>query len=49
MPLQALVASPCRLLGQELVIDKKIGGRNGLFDDTDIGYCVGGAKILYAK
>lgn len=48
-PVQALSAAPCRLLGQELVLDKNIGGKNGLSEDSDIGYVVGGAKVLYPK
>ncbi len=48
---QALCASPARLLGQELVINKKgeDGGQrgHGLNSEIDVAYCVGDAKILY--
>ncbi|KAG1659723.1 hypothetical protein FOA52_012263 [Chlamydomonas sp. UWO 241] len=46
---QTLCAAPARLLGQELVIDKKEQGKHGLSDESDIAYCMGGAKILYPK
>jgi hypothetical protein len=44
---QALCASPARLLGQELVLDKADEGRHGLSSEVDVAYCVGEAKILY--
>jgi hypothetical protein len=44
---QALTAAPARLLGQELVLDKKDEGRHGLSSEVDVSYCVGDAKILY--
>uniref|UniRef100_A0A7R9V2C3 EML-like first beta-propeller domain-containing protein n=1 Tax=Chlamydomonas euryale TaxID=1486919 RepID=A0A7R9V2C3_9CHLO len=46
---QTLCAAPARLLGQELVIDKKEMGMHGLSDEQDVAYCMGGAKILYPK
>lgn len=44
---QALCASPARLLGQELVLDKSEEGKHGLSCETDVAYCVGNAKIIY--
>lgn len=46
---QALCTAPARLLGQELVIDKKEQGKHGLSDDMDVSYCMGGAKVIYPK
>lgn len=46
-PPQALCAKPARLLGQEVVLDKKEEGKHGLSSDVDIAYCVGSAKIIY--
>ena len=47
--IQALTASASRVLGQELVLDQKARGKNGLFDEIDVGYCMGGAKVLYRQ
>jgi hypothetical protein len=44
---QALSASPARLLGQEVVIDAAANGCHGLSSDIDTAYCVGNAKITY--
>ena len=45
--LQAISSKPARLLGQELLVDKAATGHKGLSEDKDVGYCLGGAKIIY--
>jgi hypothetical protein len=47
--IQALCASPARLLGQEIILDNTHRGKNGLCDEVDVAMCVGDAKILYPK
>eukprot|EP00798_Chlamydomonas_sp_ICE-L_P017096 gene17096-23393_t len=46
---QALCAAPSRLLGEELVLDKKEESKHGLSDEADISYIEGGAKVIYPK
>ncbi|KAG2428966.1 hypothetical protein HXX76_011210 [Chlamydomonas incerta] len=45
--INALCSTPARLLGHEVVLDKKSRGKNGLEDDLDISLCLGNAKIKY--
>ena len=45
--LQAISSKPARLLRQELLVDKAATGHKGLSEDKDVGYCLGGAKIIY--
>ncbi|MEW5318145.1 MAG: hypothetical protein WDW38_009391 [Sanguina aurantia] len=44
---QSLCSTPARLLGHDLVLNKKAEGRNGLETEADIAFCVGDAKIEY--
>ncbi|KXZ48848.1 hypothetical protein GPECTOR_25g433 [Gonium pectorale] len=45
--INALCETPSRLLGHEVVLDKKSRGKNGLEDELDIAMCLGNAKIEY--
>eukprot|EP00200_Dunaliella_tertiolecta_P007628 CAMPEP_0202381592 /NCGR_PEP_ID=MMETSP1127-20130417/37027_1 /ASSEMBLY_ACC=CAM_ASM_000462 /TAXON_ID=3047 /ORGANISM="Dunaliella tertiolecta, Strain CCMP1320" /LENGTH=1435 /DNA_ID=CAMNT_0048980603 /DNA_START=339 /DNA_END=4646 /DNA_ORIENTATION=+ len=47
--INAISASPARLLGQEVVISASAEGRHGLGNDVEVAYCVGNAKIVYPK
>jgi hypothetical protein len=47
--IQAITASPARLLGHEVILNKTIGGKNGVEDLVDIALLVGDAKIDYPK
>lgn len=47
--IQSITSKSSRLLGQELVLDAKASGRNGLSNTQEIGMAMSGAKILYAR
>jgi microtubule-associated protein-like 5 len=44
---QSIVSTSARLLGQELILDTKAMGRNGLDNTQEIGMAMAGAKIIY--
>jgi hypothetical protein len=45
----ALTESPSRLLGHELLLNKTLGGKNGIENLVDVAYLVGDAKVDYPK
>ena len=46
---QSLTESPARLLGHELLLNKTLGGKNGIENLVDVAYLVGDAKVDYPK
>lgn len=45
----SLTESPARLLGHELLLNKTLGGKNGVENLVDVAYLVGDAKVDYPK
>lgn len=45
--IQRMVAKPARQLGQELILDVKANGKNGIDDTQHISMLLAGAKIMY--
>lgn len=47
--IHSLTESPSRLLGHELLLNKTLGGKNGVENLVDVAYLVGDAKVDYPK
>lgn len=47
--IQSMIESPSRLLGHELLLNKSLGGKNGVENLVDVAYLIGDAKVDYPK